>query len=200
MSVLDRDSAAQLRGMAASVDRANRPYWLVAIGGLVMTVAVVLLLISVVGQASARTRLGDDSARSTEIDRLLDQIADAEGNTIDLGELFPRTLLEVQIRDLVKAYEEELAATIDAGTSRAMRPSFTVGSRSDRVSNTNEELQLSDVSIRFTVPEIDQLTELIARFRADTYLRRGFVQRLQLSPANGTWRGDLLYRMYEVNR
>lgn len=196
---LDHDSAGQLRGMAAAVDRANRPLWLLAVGAVVITLALVFVLVAAINHTNARSRLAQERRSSLEISTLLTQIKQAEENEVELGQLFPRTLVEVKVREVVDALTREFEQRIDPEASTDDRPQISVGTRLNRDLASNQSLRRSDVSIGFrNFENIADITELIRRIQTHPELRTGFIAKLRLQPIQGVWRGELLFRTYEI--
>lgn len=187
MSV-SRETYAQLNGMGVSADRANTPTLLVAVGGVMVVIALVVLLVGGLRYQAGVTSYERELGAAIN---LKNQVVEYRG----LVDSQPQVSIQYPFEPF---FETNIRTLVD----ETLGPqTATVSRKSSRTLQIDDRLQRSDVAVTITKDtEIEQIMRLIEQLETDLRTRRGFVSEIEIRPNRTGWNGTFQYTIYEVRQ
>lgn len=194
-SQLSHEAAQQAAGMAAAIDRSNKPTFIVIISAIALIATGVYAAFGANSHLNARERLREQKVRSGELIGMLDEIERLESERIDLRAIYP-VVLKFETR--VRSVAESIDLSDPERPSNAPEAVFNVQPEAARSLTTNTKLERKDVKVAFQFVSISKVFELIDALERDQYLQRGYVDSIRFSPAVGGFNGELTYTLIQV--
>ncbi len=181
---------AQLIGVANSADRANRPTMFVALPGIAVIGALVVLLVVFARFADARRVLESRERDAASLKVQLTGLEERRSRQPDLASTFPQNAL---FGDSVQKTAEEVW-----GVAPNELPVSVGQPKSTPFFITQVDLKKTDVACTVRSPtRFDLLAQWIDRVLHLPHLKGVFLAKLELHPAPTGWTGQVVFRRYE---
>jgi hypothetical protein len=181
---------SQLVSAANAADRANRPAIFVALPGVCVVIALVVLLVVLAGFTSARRDVQLQQREWAGLQAMLADLKQRRSATPDLASAFPANAMFDSI------IEETAERVWGVGSSELP---VTIGQRrSAGFLATKTDLKKTDIECVIQRPVgLDMLTAWFDAVLQVPHLRGVFLSKLELQPVAGGWRGRVVFRRYE---
>lgn len=179
---------AQLRSMAAAIDRANRPVALLALPATALALCLVYLVWAALGVRAAGTTLERERAQESQVVALVEAIQNERTAAVDIVDLYgPQPYFSSRVDELAKL--PELGFRNPPVVDRA-RTTMEI---------PEQRIQRSDVPATIQMEDLDAVLKWIDLVLSDEQFRGGvFLSQARLSPVGPGWGSNLRFTLYEV--